>query len=189
MIYASLRTVATWHTPLTSACYLAFSLSLGLLIYRGFLAGTESNSAGLTVAAIVVLLAAWGVKYLWARRAAETGYGVSTMETATGLGHIGKVKLLERPHAMGNYLTNEMGFRIARKHNETLWKIAVLLGLFIPAILLALALAMPGGVIFTALAVQFHVAGVFVERWLFFANAKHAVGLYYGGEDGLVPAE
>jgi DMSO reductase anchor subunit len=25
-----------------------------------------------------------------------------------------------------------------------------------------------------------HIAGVFVERWLFFAEAKHVVSLYYG---------
>ncbi|MFD0917772.1 dimethyl sulfoxide reductase anchor subunit family protein [Pseudahrensia aquimaris] len=190
MIYASLRTVATWHTPLTAACYLAFSLSLGLLIYLGFFTGTSGGNSGLTLAAIIALFCAWAVKYFWARRAGDIGYGESTMESATGLGHIGKVKLLERPHSMGNYLTNEMGFRIARKHNEMLWKITVLIGLFLPAVLLAFALALPGAsVVFAALAAQCHLAGVFVERWLFFANAKHAVGLYYGGEDGLAPAE
>jgi len=26
----------------------------------------------------------------------------------------------------------------------------------------------------------FHMIGMLVERWLFFANAKHAVSLYYG---------
>jgi DMSO reductase anchor subunit len=29
-------------------------------------------------------------------------------------------------------------------------------------------------------AVLAHVAGMFVERWLFFAEAKHVVTLYYG---------
>ena len=28
-----------------------------------------------------------------------------------------------------------------------------------------------------------------MERWLFFAVARHAVGLYYGGDEALVPAE
>jgi DMSO reductase anchor subunit len=31
-----------------------------------------------------------------------------------------------------------------------------------------------------AVAVLAHVAGMFVERWLFFAEAKHVVTLYYG---------
>lgn len=197
MIYASLRTVATWHTALTPLCYLAFSASLGLLIYRGFFAYVEVGLDGAltgrdwwALAALASLFVAWFVKYLWARRSMFVGYGESTIETATGLGHIGKVKLLERPHMMGNYLTNEMGFRIARKHNSVLWRIAVLLGLVVPAILLALALAGIGSIaFFCALAALSHVGGLFVERWLFFANAKHAVGLYYGGEEALVPAE
>jgi DMSO reductase anchor subunit len=29
-------------------------------------------------------------------------------------------------------------------------------------------------------AVIAHMAGIFVERWLFFAEAKHSVTLYYG---------
>jgi DMSO reductase anchor subunit len=31
-----------------------------------------------------------------------------------------------------------------------------------------------------ALAVLAHIAGVFASRWLFFAEAEHVVGLYYG---------
>ena len=42
----------------------------------------------------------------------------------------------------------------------------------------------PGGKlifhIFAALAVLSHIAGVLTLRWLFFAQAEHVVGLYYG---------
>ena len=31
MIYASLKSVQAWHTPLTAACYLLFSASGGLV--------------------------------------------------------------------------------------------------------------------------------------------------------------
>jgi DMSO reductase anchor subunit len=30
------------------------------------------------------------------------------------------------------------------------------------------------------LALVLHVIGTFVQRWLFFAEAEHVVGLYYG---------
>jgi len=30
------------------------------------------------------------------------------------------------------------------------------------------------------LAFGFHMTGLFVERWLFFAEAEHVVALYYG---------
>lgn len=189
MIYASLRTIPQWHTHWTPVIYLAFAVTSGTLIYLSFFgheAGTRSNTIWVYLA-IVFLVLAWLFKYLWARNAHAVGYGASTMESATGLGSIGKVRLLERPHAMGNYLTNEMAFRIARKHFEKLRRIALLLGLAVPVILLVLSLALvPLGALLQVLATLSLMAGLFVERWLFFATAKHAVGLYYGGEEALL---
>ena len=192
MIYQSLRTIASWHTGWTAAFYLAFSLTAGTLIYVAFFgppAGSRSTEIWIYLS-LIFLVVSWAIKFMWTRRAAAIGYGKSTMESATGLGHIGKVRLLERPHAMGNYLTNEMAFRIGRKHAEKLHKIALLLGLVVPVVLLALALGVTSvAVIFTILAAVSFMAGVFVDRWLFFANARHAVGLYYGGDEALMPAE
>ncbi len=190
MIYASLRTVITWHTPLTPLCYLAFAMTSGLTIYRGFFdEAAGSDYDWISIAALAALFAAWFFKFLWVRRNARVGYGSSSMETATGLGHLGKVRLLERPHSMGNYLTNEMGFRVARKHSDLLWRIAILLGLFVPTILIGLALVLPGAqMLFFPLAAIVHLLGLGIERWLFFATARHAVALYYGGEEALAPA-
>ena len=52
-----------------------------------------------------------------------------------------------------------------------------LLGGGLPVLILVLAPASAGAL---AVAVLAHVAGMFVERWLFFAEAKHVVTLYYG---------
>lgn len=189
MIYASLRTVPQWHTGWTPAVYLAFALTSGTLIYLSFFgreAGSDSNRIWVYLA-LVFLFVAWLIKLMWAQRALAIGYGRSTMETATGLGHLGRVRLLERPHMTGNYLTNEMAFRIARKHFDILRSIAVLLGFAVPFLLLAASLLVPLAV-FQWLAVVSLMAGLFVERWLFFATAKHAVGLYYGGDEKLQPA-
>ena len=91
---------------------------------------------------------------------------------------------------MGNYLTDEMAFRIARKHSDKLRSIALLTGLAIPVALLAVSLALPdAGTLLQVLATTSFMAGMFVERWLFFATARHAVGLYYGGDDVLVPTK
>ncbi len=192
MIYASLRTIASWHTRWTPAFYLAFALTAGTLIYIAFF-GPPVGSRSTTIwiyLSMVFLVASWAIKHFWTRRAQAVGYGKSTMETATGLGHIGKVRLLERPHAMDNYLTNEMAFRIGRKHAQKLHKIALLLGLVLPMVLLALSLAITSvALVFTMLAALSFMAGVFVDRWLFFANARHAVGLYYGGDEALMPAD
>jgi len=81
------------------------------------------------------------------------------------------------PHTSENYLQHEMGFVVARRHAAKLRVIALGLGAALPLLLVGL-LPASGAVMGVALAS--HVAGVMVERWLFFAEAKHVVSLYYG---------
>ncbi len=108
--------------------------------------------------------------------------GASTAESATGLGFLGKVRLLEAPHTSENYLLKEMGFRIARKHAQKLRVIAICLGFVLPLVLAIVASAATGAIapICWTLAAAVAMIGVLVERWLFFAEAKHTVMLYYG---------
>jgi DMSO reductase anchor subunit len=178
MIYASLKSVDAWHTPLTPACYLLFSAAGGLL-----LAGLFSLSMGILVGSVAFIAAAWVVKRMWWHRLAAIE-PLSTPESATGLGHIGRVRLFERPHVNDNYLTKEMGFRIARKHAAKLERLAVAVGGLAPGLLVLAAIA-AGGVILPTLlcvvAVLLFLAGILAERWLFFATARHAVMNYYGG--------
>ncbi|MDD9909624.1 MAG: dimethyl sulfoxide reductase anchor subunit [Ahrensia sp.] len=193
MIYASLRTVPQWHTRWTPAVYLLFALTSGTMLYFAFFgreAGSDSNRIWVWLT-LVFLVVTWAVKFMWLRHASAAGYGASSMESATGLGNLGRVRLLERPHAMENYLTREMAFRIARKHRERLSLIGAMLGAVLPFVLLVISLMVApalGGFLQVVATISL-LAGLFVERWLFFATAKHAVGLYYGGEEKLVPAE
>ena len=182
MIYASLATVAQWKTPLTPLVYIAFSLAGGLLASAALSAAGIAPSLPLVVAAMAMLAIAWALKFIWWRRAA-TIRSVSTPQSATGLGEFGTIRLLERPHLEDNYLTREMGYRVARKHAAKLRKIAVLAGAALPLLALFLAFAIPFSPV-TAGALTFgfvvHIVGVLVERWLFFAEAKHTMMLYYG---------
>jgi len=177
MIYASLKTVDSWHTRLTPLCFLLFSLAGGALLASGF---ARQNGLPLQLLALLLLLLALVAKMVWRTRA-RTLVPLSTPESATGLGGIGKVRLLERPHALDNYLTREMGFRVARKHAEKLWIIAFVSGILLPVLALLTAMAVGGvpGLFLMVFAVLAHLLGLFVERWLFFAEAKHAVMNYY----------
>ncbi len=76
-----------------------------------------------------------------------------------------------------------MGFRIARKHAAKLRLIALIGGWVIPAAIVLLSLALPMALALAAavIAVVLGLTGTLVERWLFFAEARHAVTLYYGG--------
>jgi len=168
---------------------MAFSLASGLMLGNAItsLFGGEGHWIHLTNVAILALLGALGIKFAWFSNL-DNNAGISDMASATGLGHLGKVRLLERPHATENYLTNEMGFRIARKHSAKLRHIVLACAFVVPVIaMIVLAIWQPEARSFApgliaVFAVFVFFIGVFTERWLFFAEAKHAVMLYYGGD-------
>lgn len=182
MIYASLRSVDAWHTPLTPLCYLLLSAAGGMLLGLFFAAVGAAASVSFAIAAGILVLAAWFAKLLWWRRL-MTSEPRSTPESATGLGTVGKVRLFERPHTLDNYLTREMGFRVARKHARKLKAIALVGGCAIPLLCLPVMVAAGEGVGIAAAAIAIvgYGAGILVERWLFFAEARHSVMNYYDG--------
>ncbi len=173
MIYASLRTVAKWYNPLTPLCYLAFGIATGLLGLAALNEMIGGSSDHLVAYASLALLGAWIAKLIWWRMGKESG---STRETATGLGALGTVRPLMPPHTSENYLQKEMGFQIGRKHADTIRIIALIIGAAAP---LAILSYLPVTAITMTLAFGLAMAGLFFERWLFFAEAKHVVMLYY----------
>ena len=178
MIYAQLKTVPSWNTWLTPLCYIAFGLASGLLLATAFTSGHKDAFSKITTGLVIL---AWVAKFMWWRRADTVGFSETNSDTgtATGLGKIGSVKLLERPHTGENYLTKEMVHQIGRKHAQKLRMIAKVLGGLVPAILAALVWIIGAPTILLVLAFLSMIAGLFAERWLFFAEAKHAVSLYY----------
>ncbi len=164
-IYNQLKTVPRWNMPLTPVMFLTYALGGGALL------------AGQTMAAAVLLLVLTALQLaVWQMGDKAFKAAGHTSGTATGLGDLGKVRLLESPHSSQNYLLKEMVFLIGRKHAQKLRSIAtVTLGLFPVTILLFLPATMP----VLLVAISSHVLGLFVARWLFFAEAEHVVGIYY----------
>ena len=105
-----------------------------------------------------------------------------TAEAATGLGHLGKVRVLEPPHTQPNFVMREMGYRVARKHALKLRRLALLFAFGLP--IAFLLLSQTGGIVLaSALAAVLSMAvGLVTERWLFFAEAEHVSMLYYGAD-------
>jgi DMSO reductase anchor subunit len=92
------------------------------------------------------------------------------------------VRLLDPPHTGRNFVMREMGFAVARRHSETLRRVALAAGFIVPAWAVAVGLGL-GGTAAAGLGAAASVsalAGALVERWLFFAEARHAAMLYYG---------
>jgi DMSO reductase anchor subunit len=145
---------------------LSLSLAGGAL-----LAGQIDQATGLLVFAGLVQLAAWGIGD---RQFAQRGHSLAS---ATGLGEDGRVRAFEPPHTGTNFLLDEMVHVVGRRHAMKLRIIAFLLAFALPVLLIGFFHA---GHVLSAIAVISHLAGVLVSRWLFFAEAEHVVGLYYG---------
>ena len=165
MIYTQMKTVPRWRHWTTPAMYLILALGGGAL-----LGGQVKIAAVLFIVGGILQMYAWGTGDT---RLAASG---TSMATATGLGHIGQVRAFEPPHTGTNYLMREFIHEVGRKHADQLRIIVIGLAFLLPIILLLL----PHNHLFAALAVLSHIAGVLTLRWLFFAQAEHVVGLYYG---------
>lgn len=165
MIYTQMRTVPRWNHWSPPVLFLAYAVAGGAL-----LTGRVSLAIWLFPLVAVLQVIAW-LDQDRREQASDTDMG-----TATGLGGLGAVRAFESPHTGDSYLTKEMVFRIGRKHATTLKAIALFLAFVLPVILLLL----PFHHVFALLAVLSHLTGVLAQRWVFFAEARHVVGLYYG---------
>lgn len=181
MIYASLKPIAEWHSRYTVPGYMLYAAAAGSTGFAGLRLVFGPAAPVPVVAAAALSLAAWS----WKRATWRHNDGLrlpATLNTATGLGE-GRIRSLEWPHSGENYVLKEMGFRIARKHAVRLRRIAELLAFAGPALLLLVALPLGQTVttaVVGAMAFPIQFAGLLVERWLFFAEARHTAALYYG---------
>jgi DMSO reductase anchor subunit len=165
MIYAQLKSVPRWHSPLTPALFVTLALGGGAVL------------AGQSAAALVLLPIAGVVQLvLWQQGDRALVRSGTSLGTATGLGRIGAVRAFEPPHTGGNYLLSEFAYVVGRRHSTRLRVISLLLMVVLPVVLLL----MPAGHLAAGLAALSHLIGVMAARWLFFAEAEHVVGLYYG---------
>lgn len=182
MIYASLKPVPRWHNKWVVPNYLALGLATGAVLLNLLAVAFGAGRPLLALLTLIALGAAWALKTAYWRHI-DTAPPTATAESATGLGGFGKVRLLEAPHTEEAYLQKEMGFRIARKHAATLRRLVHGLAFGLPLLMALVLLASPGGALglMAALVATLSAAvGVVIERWLFFAEAKHVVMLYYG---------
>jgi DMSO reductase anchor subunit len=179
MIYASLRPIPDWHSRFTVPGYLIYAGMTGAVLLNAILHafGEDAQMAG--IFALLATAFGWGWKAAtW--RANDARRSVSSAG-AIGLKD-GEVRSIEWPHTEENYVLKEMGFRIARKHAAKLRRFVHLFAYALPLVAIGVSLLAGGGIGIAAaiVAVLAQAAGMLVERWLFFAEARHIVTLYYG---------
>jgi len=182
MIYQSLKTIHQWSNKWTVPGYLVLGLSSGAVWVAALMSVTVGVEKVYLAFACVTVLLAWRIKQrYW--HLIDTTRHAATPNSATGLkGET--ITLLEGPHTEENYLLREMGFKIGRKHAAKLRRIAQIAGFLLPVVLLVLAYLVSGQlVVLSCFAAALCMSvGIVVERWLFFAEAKHVVTLYYGAQ-------
>jgi DMSO reductase anchor subunit len=175
MIYASIRFLQEWATPLTLWNYTLLGCASGATLAAALAAwGQPELAPGLAIAALACTAAGAVTRVLSLRRNA-TLRPRSTLQTAIGIRHP-----VIRQHSMGfgggSFNTRE--FFHGRSHaflRSVKWWF--LLGAFaVPAALLLLAPSTTGWLLL-AFAIQY--AGLLGERWFFFAQANHPQNLYY----------
>ncbi len=181
MIYASLKPIPAWRHPLVVPVYLVFAVFTGWLVLMTLVNWSVLSDEALGVIVLVTFalaLIAGTLKLAYWYRIDRQPLG-ATRGDAVGLPGR-EVGVFERPHTQDNYLNREMGFVVARKHARPLRAISLALFALVPAVAAWLAWANPdwAGPVFT-LATLLALVGVLVERWLFFAQARHLVTLYY----------
>lgn len=165
MIYGQLKTVPRWHSPTTQGLFFSFMACGGAI-----LSGNRVLALLACVLVALALLAAFRIGDKAFARAAQT------IGTATGLDRIGTVRVFEQPNTSPNYLMREMIHTVGRKHAQKLRLIALIASAAVPFLLLLLP---PSPPLFAGVAL-IHLTGALTARWLFFAEAEHVVGLYYG---------
>jgi sulfite dehydrogenase (quinone) subunit SoeC len=166
MIYTQIKAVPRWNQMLTPLHLTTVSLAGGAL-----LAGQIMLAQLLLLLAGLVQIAHWRVGDTRFHSAGQS------IASATGLSEAGRIRAFEAPHTGTNYLLREMVHMVGRKHARLLRIIALGLGFAVPLALILIPGAAHG---LGGLAVISHVLGILASRWLFFAEAEHVVGLYYG---------
>lgn len=183
MIYQSLTTIRAWSDPIVAPIYVLLALASGLGLFQLLVAlagpldvAGAAGAAGLLGCGALAKLAYW--------RRLDTAPRTLTAGAATGLGGFGAVRVLDPPHTLANYVQREMGYAVARRHAARLRRLAVLFAFLLPGVLLVVASLLSGAVAAAAaiVAVASMAFGLVTERWLFFAEAQHAVTLFYGAD-------
>jgi len=184
MIYASLKPIRQWHTRWTPTNYVLLGHWSGAIILLALLRPSLPDSPSLlwTAVALGVLGLAAKLGY-W--RAVADPTGAPTIERAIGVREgvrppgmsVAQARLFDAGHSHRTFLTDEFVFKLARDRASMLRFVSVILGFVLPALWLFSGLR---GYAIAVVVVVLCLAGLLVERWLFFAEARHTVRLYHG---------
>lgn len=179
MIYASLKPIRQWHNPLVAPLYILFSLMSGALAYNVMnFALVGSLLPSMTIGFLTLLVISFTVKILYFHSIGKPDG--STISNATGFSQA-QVRLLDAGHNADTFLTKEFMFDAGAKRLMRLRYVMIVLAFVLPLMLIVAAGYLNVASVAYLAMISLYV-GLFVERWLFFAEARHVVRLYHGDQ-------
>ncbi len=177
MIYACIRFLQEWHTPLTVINYTLLGGASGFTAATALAAVlSPAHTAFLGRWAIVITLLGMATRVASLVRNARLR-PKSTLESAIGVRH---TRIVQRSMGFmaGSFNTREFFHGAPPVVYEAVRWAFLVLAFPLPALLLAVGLKGGGTPAFAAaFAVQY--LGLLAERWFFFAQANHPQNLYY----------
>ncbi|OFZ67688.1 MAG: DMSO reductase [Betaproteobacteria bacterium RBG_16_56_24] len=177
MIYACLRFLQEWHSPLTVINFILLGGASGFTLatlYAAVFAPSQSGFFGGWAIIITLLAFAGRGASLWRNARLKPK---STLQTAIGIKHPRIVQTAQG--AMGGSFNTREFFHGKSASFFSAVKAAFLLLAFVaPALLLAVNLTYPSGLLL-GIAFILQYIGLLAERWFFFAQANHPQNLYY----------
>jgi DMSO reductase anchor subunit len=175
MIYACLRFLREWNSPLTVINFILLGGASGFTLAAAFAAVSAPSQANFFGgwAIIITMLAFIGRSASLLRNSRLKP--LSTIQTAIGIKH---PQIAQRSKgAMGGTFNTREFFHGKRKTFMRKIKPGFLLMVFfVPLLLLSAGMNAPS-LLLIAFIVQY--AGLLLERWYFFAEARHPQNLYY----------
>jgi DMSO reductase anchor subunit len=175
MIYACLRFLREWHTPLTVINYILLGGSSGFILAAFYAASAAPDQADFFAgwAIIITLLAFIGRAASLVRNAHLKAK--STMQTAIGVKH---PHIVQRSMGSmgGSFNTREFFHGKNEAFMRSIKPTFLVLTFVLPLLLLAIGLFSP---VLLGFAFILQYAGLLAERWFFFAQANHPQNLYY----------
>ena len=177
MIYASLKTIPQWHMPLTPLNYMLLAAMSGAVLLLAIHAGSgrSESLAACSIALLGLGLAAKTIYFYWIGKPSG-----SSIKTATTFSR-SRVRLLDQGHSAGSFLNREFIFNLEPLRLLRLRWLALGLGFGVPLAAIGAFLQL-GAAALTWVAALAMLCGLLLERWLFFAEARHVVRLYHGDQ-------
>ena len=180
-MYATLKTIPSWNNSLVTPIYIFNGITVGSLFvysinfYFNYSIFLYEKFIIITIILNLLLKISY---WILIRQKTDTN-----IQTAVGI-KSKNISFFEGPHTGKNYLTTEMINKSNNKNNNLLRLTFCILTFIIPLYMINQYSTLIADQFILKLSMIFvfilALVGMIIERYLFFIQSKHVVGLYYG---------